>query len=77
MKYVNLTTTYPLTHADIICIHDASLFEIGRMFMHSVYGLFGTIWKMMLCFIAKWSADRILTVSEYSKSKLNKFLVFL
>lgn len=74
MKCVNLTTTFPLLHADIVCLHDVSVFEIGRMFMHSAYGFFGTIWKWLLCYIAKWSADRILTVSEYSKGKLNELL---
>lgn len=74
LKLVNLTSTFPLTHADIVCLHDVSVFEIGRMFMHSAYGFFGTIWKRFLCRIAAHSADKILTVSEYSKKKLNSIL---
>lgn len=74
LKCVNLTTTFPLLHADVVCLHDVSVFEIGRMFMHSAYGFFGTIWKRFLCRIAAKSADKILTVSEYSRKKLNSIL---
>lgn len=74
LKCVNLTTTFPLLHADIVCLHDASIFEIGKMFMHSAYGFFGTIWKRLLYRIASKTADRILTVSMYSKGKLNEIL---
>ena len=42
--------------------------------MHSAYGFFGTIWKRLLCRIAAWKSERILTVSEYSKAKLNEIL---
>lgn len=74
VKCVNLTTTFPLLHADIVCLHDVSVFEIGRLFMHSTYGLFGTLWKRFLLRIAAKTADRIITVSEYSKIKLNEIL---
>lgn len=74
LKCVNLTTTFPLLHADVVCLHDVSVFEIGRMFMHSAYGFFGTLWKRFLCRIAVKTSDRILTVSEYSKKKLNEIL---
>ena len=74
MKCVNLTTTFPLMHPDVVCIHDVSVFEIGRMFMHSAYVFFGTIWKRMLCVIASKTANSILTVSEYSKGRLNEIL---
>ena len=74
LKCVNLTTTFPLLHADVVCLHDVSVFEIGKMFMHSAYGFFGTIWKRLLCRIAAWKSERILTVSEYSKVKLNEIL---
>ena len=74
LKCVNLTTTFALGHCDVVCIHDASIFEIGRMFMHSAYGFFGTVWKWLLCRIAAKKADRILTVSNYSKEKLHDIL---
>ena len=74
LKSVNLTTTFPLWHSDVVCLHDVSVFEIGKMFMHSAYGFFGTIWKSFLCRIAAKRADEILTVSEYSRNKLNKIL---
>lgn len=74
LKCVNLTTTFALGHCDVVCIHDASVFEIGRMYMHSTYGFFGTIWKRILCRIAAKKSDRILTVSNYSKEKLHDIL---
>lgn len=74
LKCVNLTTTFALGHCEVVCIHDASIFEIGTKFMHSAYGFFGTIWKWMLCKIAARKADQILTVSNYSKEKLHEIL---
>ena len=74
LKCVNLTTTFAIGHCDVVCIHDASIFEIGRMFMHSAYGFFGTIWKWLLCKIAAKKADMVLTVSNYSKDKLHEIL---
>ena len=74
MKCVNLTTTYAIGHCDVVCIHDASIYEIGRQFMHSAYGFFGTIWKRLLCDIAARKAEKILTVSNYSKDKIHDLL---
>lgn len=74
MKCVNLTTTFALGHCDVVCIHDASIYEIGKQFMHSAYGFFGTIWKRLLCNIASKKAEKVLTVSYYSKEKLNSIL---
>lgn len=74
LKAVNLTSTFPLLHPDIVCIHDVSVFDIGGMFMHSLYGFFGTIWKRLLCRIAAIKAKEILTVSEYSKKRMSKVL---
>ena len=74
MKCVNLTTTFPFGHCEVVCIHDASIFEIGKMFMHSIYGFLGTLWKMLLCKIAAKKSEKIITVSYYSKNKLNSIL---
>lgn len=71
---VNLTTTYAFGHCDVVCIHDASIYEIGKQFMHSAYGFFGTIWKRLLCNWAARKADKIITVSHYSKDKLHNIL---
>lgn len=71
LKCVNLTTTFALGHCDVVCIHDVSIYEIGKLFVHSVYGFFGTIWKRFLCSIAARKAEKILTVSNYSKGKLS------
>ena len=72
LKCVNLTTTFAIGHCDVVCIHDASIYEIGSQFMH--YGFFGTIWKRILCNIAARKAERILTVSNYSKDRLTAIL---
>ena len=74
LKCVNLTSTFAFGHCEIVCIHDASIFEIGRMYMHSAYGIFGTIWKKILCHVAAKRAEKILTVSNYSKQKLHELL---
>lgn len=74
LKCVNLTTTFPLLHADVVCLHDAMIFEMGGMCMHSVYGFLGIIWKRLLFYIAKFTADKVLTVSNYSKAKFNEIL---
>lgn len=74
LRCVNLTTTFPFFHADIVCLHDAMIFEIGRLCMGSVYGILGLLWKRLLFVIAKCTATKILTVSEYSKVKLNEIL---
>lgn len=74
LKCVNLTTTFPLFHADVVCLHDAMIFEIGRMFMGSLYGIVGLLWKRFLFRVAKLTASKILTVSNYSRCKLNEIL---
>lgn len=74
LKCVNLTTTFPLLHADVVCLHDAMIFEISRMFMGSLYGFAGLYWKRLLFKISKLTASKVLTVSEYSKDKLNSIL---
>lgn len=74
MKCVNLTTTFPLLHADVVCLHDAMIFEIGRMFVGSLYGFAGLFWKRLLFRIAKLTASKVLTVSDYSRCKLNELL---
>lgn len=74
LKSVNLTTTFPLFHADVVCLHDAMIFEIGRMCMGSIYGFLGLFWKRFLFWTAKHTASKIITVSEYSKCKLNSIL---
>lgn len=71
MKCVNLTTTFPLFHCDVVCLHDANNQEMGKEFMKTLYGFFGTLWKRLLFFIARFSAKKILTVSYFSKSKLH------
>ena len=74
LKCINLTSTFAFGHCDVVCLHDASIFEIGRQYMHSLYGFFGTIWKWLLFKVAAKKADKILTVSEYSKKKLSEIL---
>lgn len=74
LKCVNLTATFPLMHSDIVCLHDTMIFEMGKNCISSAYGFFGLIWKRFLFYLARFSAYRTLTVSEYSKNKLNEIL---
>lgn len=74
LKCVNLTSTFAFGHCEVVCLHDASVFEIGGQYMHSIYGFLGTIWKRLLCRIAARKSEKIITVSEYSKNKLSEIL---
>lgn len=74
LKCVNLTTTFALGHCDVVCLHDAGLFEIAEKFTNSWYGILGLIWKRFLFRIAAWKSKKILTVSNYSKEKLHELL---
>ena len=74
MKCVNLTTTFPLFHCDVVCLHDCLVFEKTKELMHSLYGFAGTLWKQLLFKVAARSSNKVLTVSEYSKKKLIEIL---
>lgn len=71
---VNLTTTCPLLSPDIVCLHDASIYEIGDLFSQNLYGKLSTIWHKLIFKAAARKAKKIITVSNYSKNKLMHFL---
>lgn len=71
---VNLTTTCPLLSPDIVCLHDASIFEIQDLLTQNLYGKLSTFWHKLIFRAAAGKATKILTVSRYSKNKLNYFL---
>ena len=74
LKCINLTTSFPLFHCDVVSLYDMSPFEIGNMFMHTLYGFLGTIWKRLLFKIAAHKAEIIITISKYSKEKIIEIL---
>jgi glycosyltransferase involved in cell wall biosynthesis len=74
LKCINLTTTFPLFHPNVVSLYDMSVFEIGRMFSHTFYGFLGTIYKRLLFRIAARKAEIIVTISKYSRDKLMDIL---
>lgn len=71
---VNLTSTCPWLAPGIVCMHDAAIFDVPKLFMQNTYGVLGTIWKRFLGKAAAHRGKHILTVSEYSKNKLHEIL---
>jgi len=74
LKCINLTTTFPLFHSDVVSLFDMSIFEISHMYYHTLYGILGTIWKRFLFKVAARRAEKIVTISNYSKNKLEEIL---
>ena len=71
---INLTTTCPLLAPGIVCLHDACLYEIHNLLTQNIYGRLSTAWHKIIFFFASKRAKRIITVSNYSKQKLMKYL---
>lgn len=71
---VNLTTTCPLFSPDIVCLHDACIFEISDLLTQNLYGKLSTFWHKVIFKVAAKKAKKILTVSNYSKNKLTHYL---
>lgn len=74
MKCVNLTSTFAFGHCEVVCLHDCAIQENLKMYLHSLYGIAGSIWKLLLGWVAAHKAEKILTVSNYSKSKLQELM---
>lgn len=66
---LNLCNTAPLFHKNqIVTIHDASVYAFPK-----AYSMYFRIWyKMIYKFVSK-NAQKILTVSNYSKNELSKY----
>ncbi|OUN78196.1 glycosyltransferase family 1 protein [Bacteroides sp. An51A] len=71
---INLTTTCPLISPDIVCLHDACIFEISDLLTQNLYGKLSTFWHKLIFKVAGKKAKKILTVSNYSKDKLTHYL---
>lgn len=71
---VNLTSTCPLLDSGIVCCHDAAAYEIRELLTQNLYGRFSYIWHQMMIEAVKRSTYPIITVSNYSKSRLSKFM---
>lgn len=71
---VNLTSTCPLLDSGIVCCHDAAAYEIRELLTQNLYGRLSYIWHQMMIEAVKRSKYPIITVSNYSKSRLSKFM---
>ena len=71
---LNLTTKCPLLSPDIVCLHDACIFEMKDLLTHNFYGKMSYIWHRLIFRTAALKAKKILTVSNYSKDRLMYFL---
>ena len=71
---VNLTSTCPLLDSGIVCWHDAAAYEIRELLTQNLYGRLSYIWHQMMIEAVKRSKYPIITVSNYSKSRLSKFM---
>lgn len=71
---VNLTTKCPLFSPDIVCLHDACIFEMRKLLTHNLYGKMSYIWHYLIFKVAALKAKKILTVSCYSKKRLMHYL---
>lgn len=71
---VNLTSTCPLLDSGIVCCHDAAAYEIHELLTQNLYGRLSYIWHQMMIEAVKRSKYPIITVSNYSKSRLSKFM---
>ena len=71
---INLTTTCPLLSPDIICLHDACIYEISDLLTQNLYGILSTAWHKIMFNVARKRAKKIITVSQYSKEKLLHYL---
>ena len=71
---MNLTSTCPLLDSGIVCCHDAAAYEIRELLTQNLYGRLSYIWHQMMIEAVKRSKYPIITVSNYSKSRLSKFM---
>lgn len=71
---INLTTKCPLLSPDIVCLHDACIFEMRHLLTHNLYGKMSYVWHWLIFKVASLKAKKILTVSNYSKERLIHFL---
>lgn len=74
MISVNLTSTCPLLDSGIVCCHDAAVYEIKELLTQNIYGKLSLVWHKLMLRAVKQSNYPIITVSNYSKSRLARFM---
>lgn len=72
-KAIYLCTTWPFSRPDIAAIHDAAVFALPNIY-NNLYGRLSVFFHQTLFKIAAKKSDMILTVSNFSKSEIIKYL---
>lgn len=71
---VNLTSTCPLLDSGIVCCHDAATWEIPHLLTQNLYGKLSLQWHKLMVWAIKRKNYPVITVSNYSKKRLAKFM---
>lgn len=69
---INLTTTCPMKYPDIVCLHDTHVLDHPEEYK-TLYQRLSKIWHKLLLKKAIKKSKLILTVSNYSKNKLQEY----
>lgn len=72
IRSINLTTTCSYFRPDIVCLHDLFVLEFPKAYT-TFYSKLSRIWHKILLKSAIKKSAYILTVSEYSRKKINEF----
>ncbi len=70
---INLCTTCPILKPDINTLHDINQ-NVNPNFFTSFYGRMSSIWHSLMIKSSFWFGKKILTVSNFSKSEMVKYL---
>lgn len=71
---VNLTSTCPLLDSGIVCCHDAATYEIRDLLTQNIYGKLSQVWHLWMLNAVRRTNYPIITVSNYSKARLSKYM---
>lgn len=71
---VNLTSTCPLLDSGIVCCHDAATYEIRDLLTQNIYGKLSQVWHLGMMNAVRRTNHPIITVSNYSKTRLSKYM---
>lgn len=70
---IYLLNTWSIITPNIVTIHDMSVFDIPKMYKN-IYGILSVKYHRLLYYIAAKKAEKIITVSEFSKDRISKIL---
>ena len=71
---VNLTSTCPLLDSGIVCCHDAATYEIRDLLTQNIYGKLSQVWHLWMLNAVRRTNYPIITVSNYSKARLSRYM---